>query len=71
MKVYIAFSIGCILGFFMCAILSSTKTAKFEARLPSSENIMRLAIKVIGYLGLWDDHEFDELRKEIDKHEEE
>jgi len=36
-----------------------------------ADRLVKEAIRVIGYLGLWDDHEFDELRELIEKYEEE
>lgn len=63
-------SVGLIVGFLFSAMLASNKRAWLEARFRSSENIIRLTIKVISHLCLWDTIEFDELRKEIEKYEE-
>lgn len=70
MRFYIACSIGCIIGFFICAIFASTKIAKLGDRLRRADKIISLAIKVISHLCLWDDPEFSELREAIDRHEE-
>lgn len=65
MNFIIGLIVGCIVGFFFSSILALNKRAWLEARLRSVDNIVRLTIKVISYLCLWDDREFDELRKAI------
>ena len=39
-------------------------------KLRAADQVVKEAIRVIGYLGLWDDKEFDELSELIDKYEE-
>jgi hypothetical protein len=63
--------IGCVIGFCGCAFFAANKINRMEYRLQSADNIVGLVTKVGDYLNLWDDHEFDELREAIDKHEEE
>ena len=37
--------------------------------LDQANKIIKEADRVISYLGLWDDHEFDALREELEKYE--
>ena len=68
---YVILALVCFgLGALAVGLRASARIARAEARLLSADKIISLAVKVIGYLGLWDDHEFDELREAIDKHEE-
>lgn len=68
---YVVLALVCFaLGALAVGFRASARIAKAEARLLSADNIVGLAIKAICYLGLWDDHELDELREEINKYEE-
>ena len=68
--VYLAASASFLIGFFCCAILAARKISKLEAVHHSADAVVKEAIRVIGYLGLWGDHEFNELSELIDKYEE-
>jgi hypothetical protein len=67
----IALGVGSFIGFLSCALFASHRVAKLEARLWAADEIIGLTINAIAALGLWDDKEFAELSKALDKYEEE